>query len=69
MTPTYWTGALENCQWSGEPFDGIMYDAHLPRIGWGNWNHRTFTIMGGRLGLGQGQRYEQQPDGRWLMVA
>lgn len=66
----YWCGdPPPACQLSGAPFNGVMYDANLPGVGWGNFNEATFKRYGGRLGTGFGQKYEQQADGRWKKVA
>ncbi len=65
----YWSGALDACQVSGLPFEDVMYDANIPGMGWGNINQATFDALGCRLGVGKGQRYRKQPDGRWLQVA
>ena len=70
--PRYWTGTVpENCQVSGEPMGDVMYDASLPSHGgrWANINQATFERHGCRVGLGLGQRYERQEDGRWLKTA
>lgn len=68
-TKVYWTGPLpEACQLGGGPFNGVMYDANLPGIGWGNWCYETFRAAGGKLGTGFGQKYRLQDDGRWLKV-
>jgi len=70
ISAIYWCGHLApTCQLSNESYNGVMYDANLPGIGWGNWNEATFKAHGGRLGTGLGQKYEQQSDGRWLKVA
>lgn len=51
----------------------VMFDATLPvapgRKIWGNYCYFCFHKHGGQLGTGLGQRYEQQPDGKWLKVA
>lgn len=68
-TPVYWTSPLEDrCQISGRRLEGIMYDAKLPGGSWANICHQTFVNMGCQLGLGLGQKYERQLDGRWLKV-
>ena len=68
--PTYWTGPLEDrCQISGRKLDGVMYDAKIPGGGWANVAHQTFVNLGCSLGVGYGQKFEKQPDGRWLCTA
>lgn len=67
---TYWLSPLPatGCQLRNKPFGGVMYDANLPGIGWGNWCQETFEQFGGKLGTGLGQKYVLQDDGRWLKV-
>lgn len=70
--PRYWSGDPgTTCQVSGKPFNGVMYDASLPTHGgrWANICQETFDEHGCRTGLGQGQKYELQEDGRWLRTA
>jgi hypothetical protein len=46
-----------------------MYDAMVPSFGqWGNIGEDAFKTHGCSLGTGRGQKYERQPDGRWLKV-
>lgn len=68
--PVYWNGSLPDvCQISKRPFNGVMYDAHIPGAGWANINHDAFVRLGCSLGVGRGQKYELQDDGRWLCTA
>lgn len=66
----YWSSPLPatGCQLLNKPFGDVMYDARLADVGWGNWCEEAFTRYGGRLGLGLGQKYVKQADGRWLKV-
>jgi hypothetical protein len=47
-----------------------MYDAAIARFGgqWANICQECFDAHVCRLGLGRGQKYEQQDDGKWLKV-
>jgi hypothetical protein len=46
-----------------------MFDAYIPRFGmWGNVCRRCADHEGVTLGIGRGQRYELQNDGRFLQV-
>lgn len=67
--PTYWLSPLGGCDVCTEPFGVVMYDAcvHVRPGGiWANVCQTCFTAYGGRLGLGLGQKYVRQPEGRWL---
>jgi hypothetical protein len=76
--PKYWYGDTpDKCELSGQPFNGVFYDA---RTTWGSWClmcQDAFNLYGtkhhatGRalVGQGYGQRYELQSDGRWLKTA
>lgn len=66
--PVYWLSPLTRCDMCGSQFHGTMYDARVQGC-WGNVCHSCFTLDGGRLGTGLGQKYELQGDGRWLKVA
>lgn len=70
--PVYWLSKVpEGCQLTGEPFDGVMYDAKIKALNgqWGLVCQSTFDLFDCRLGLGYGQKYELQEDGRWLKTA
>jgi len=71
MSKTYWTGTLvDECQLCHLPFKGVMYDAALGYAGapWANVCDSCFNSLGCKLGLGYGQKYQQQKDKRWLKV-
>lgn len=69
----YWTGDVGRCQVCDTPFiypnkDGIvlMFDARLDNGYWANVCEPCFDDRGCGLGTGRGQRYEKQPNDRWL---
>jgi len=66
----YWLGRLEpNCQVCHRPFLSTMYDAAVGPSGpWGNICRNCFLENGCSTGLGRGQEYKLQNDGRWLKV-
>ena len=66
----YWAGSNPtHCQINGTPLGDVMYDAMVPSFGqWGNIGEDAFKTHGCSLGTGRGQKYERQPDGRWLKV-
>jgi len=66
----YWLAPVPaKCEISGCEFNGVMYDAKIPGGGWANIAFETFTRLGCSLGVGRGQKYRKQDDGRWLCVA
>lgn len=68
----YWLGTLKDeCNMCRSSFKDVMYDAALPHYGgmWGCVCKRCFIDAGGKTGLGFGQRYDKQKDGKWLKVA
>lgn len=63
-----WIGSVpDKCQISGLPFNGVMYDARTP-LGWANICQAMFDKYGCKLGIGNGQRYEENADGDWILV-
>ena len=72
MTERYWQGMTPlKCEVTGKRLNGVMYDAKLPGIGgaWALVCQDAFTVLGGKLGTGHGQRYDLQGNGRFLLVA
>jgi hypothetical protein len=75
-TPTYWLGnPPECCQMTGQPFNGVMYDARMYNGHWALVCQDAYELYGSRgdkgqllIGIGYGQKYELQPDDRWLRV-
>lgn len=67
---TIWIGQLDGCNCCNKQFSKVtvMYDANLPRMGWGNWCHGCFTEYGGKLGTGRGQKYKRNADGKFEKV-
>ena len=67
---TYWTSNVPaGCQLTGGAFNGVMFDARTSNGQWGLLCTQTFEDLECRLGIGLGQRYERQADGRWLCTA
>jgi len=70
----YWIGDLGGFDDFGDAYDlhegGVMYDAKTRLGPWANmtqnsWEHHRASAA---LGLGMGQKYVRQADGRWLKV-
>lgn len=55
---TIWASPLTSCQLCESPFNGQMFDARLPGLGWGNYCAACFRRHDGRLGTGLGQAYQ-----------
>lgn len=69
MTKTYWLGHLDKyCQLCDREYGKRMYDAATRMGPWANMCHDCWKTQGQPLGLGRGQKYEIQKDGRWLKV-
>lgn len=69
--PLYWYGDVEHCDLCRSPFSKesgtVMYDFKVTAAGmWGNGCENCFQREGGRVGLGFGQKYVRQSDGRFL---
>jgi hypothetical protein len=71
MGQVYWCGEATNCQLCPSKFsDGFMYDCIVPAYQqWANICSGCFHQYGCRFGLGLGQQYTKQADGRWLKTA
>jgi hypothetical protein len=57
----------------GDSYDlepgGVMYDGETDMGPWANMTEKSWKKFGtGKLGLGHGQKYVMQEDGRWLKV-
>jgi hypothetical protein len=67
--PVYWQGSLNSVDDFGVRYDGTMIDGRTKHGPWANMTEKSWLLQGcGRLGTGHGQKYKQQPDGRWLKV-
>ena len=65
----FWLSPLGGFDDFGSPYRDVMYDAATTMGPWANMTQESFERYGrGRLGLGLGQKYQRQPDGRWLKV-
>ena len=66
----YWLGKLPEHDDFGRRYEKVMYDGKTSYGPWANMCQWSWDVHGcGKLGQGYGQKYERQPDGRWLKVA
>lgn len=71
MKEVYWIGDVPSkCELSDLPIDTLFIDGRIPgRTAWANMHPVTFEKLGGEFGLGRGQLYQKQKNGRWLKIA
>lgn len=63
----YWLSPIGVCDDCGGEFtNGVMYDAKTQYGPWGNLCQACFSRIGVGLGIGYGQKYVKQADGKWL---
>lgn len=69
---TYWLSKVPDLDDLGNPIHDEFVDGSLRIRGssaWGLFTPSAFRALGGSIGLGMGQYYRKQPDGKWLKVA
>ena len=67
--PVCWAGDVPKEDLMGHPLTTVFYDARIGRTGpWAILSHASFLTSECKLGLGFGQKYHKQADGRWLKV-
>ena len=67
--PVYWISPLGPKDDFDDTFGEVMYDGKTVYGPWANMTEASWKRYGiGKLGLGRGQKYQKQPDGRWLKV-
>ena len=68
--PKYWAGKIGPTDDFGGEITDTFYDAKTMRGPWAIMNPASFArhriTRDGSLGMGLGQKYEKQEDGRWL---
>ena len=68
--PVYWLSPLGGFDDFARPYKGVMYDAKTKFGYWANMTEESYQKYRYYqwLGLGKGQKYVEQADGRWLKV-
>lgn len=67
----FWAGEISELDDFGSPIDDTVIDARTIRGPWMLMTPSSFALYGGtegRFGIGLGQRFVRQSDGRWLKV-
>ena len=69
MGKVYWMGDLGETDDFGVVYGEAMYDGKTVHGPWANMAEKSWRKHGcGKLGMGFGQKYEKQADGKWLKV-
>lgn len=69
--PVYWLSPVGDYDDFDSPIFDVIIDARTAYGPWALMTPESFSLHGGtrgRLGVGLGQRYQKQADGRWLKV-
>jgi hypothetical protein len=66
----FWMGEVPtHCQLSNKRITKSFVDGRVPgHSSWACMHPSYYKSVGGTFGMGRGQRYEKQADGRWLKV-
>jgi hypothetical protein len=64
----YWIGVIDRCDICNGKLLKTFVDGRTIRGPWGAMHVKCHAVFGVGLGVGRGQRYEQQENGRWLKV-
>ena len=65
----YWLSPVKNCDICNTPLVGKIVDGKTRMGPWALMCVSCHELDGCGLGLGLGQKYEKQPDGKWLKIA
>ena len=66
--PVYWTGPVGDRDDFGSPITNDFIDGKTRMGKWAIMTQTSYSKYGVGLGLGRGQRFRLQPDGKWLKV-
>ena len=66
----FWLGSAPKCDiGNSHELNGVFFDARIPGYNqWGLVCPACASRFGVKLGTGYGQKYKEQPDGRWLKI-
>lgn len=65
----YWFSEIPTeCQVMKTPITNTFVDGKIAGSGWALMHPKTHERFGVGLGMGRGQKYAKQTDGRWLKV-
>jgi hypothetical protein len=65
----YWKGIVPPKDDFGDPITNIFIDGKTQKGPWALMSLQSFKRFGlGKLGVGYGQKYSKQSDGKWLKI-
>lgn len=69
MSKRYWMGEVKDRDDFDAPINKVFIDGRTQMGPWAIMSRASYSRYGvGQFGPGFGQKYVQQPDGRWLKV-
>ena len=66
MAERFWRGSTPRTDDFGQVIEDVFVDGKTIMGPWATMAPASFAEFGVGLGVGRGQKYERQPDGRWL---
>jgi hypothetical protein len=68
LDKVYWLSPVGKADDFGDTVADTIIDGKTKMGPWGLMTPKSFARYGVGLGLGRGQKYSKQPDGKWLKV-
>lgn len=65
---TYWLSPVGDVDDFGDTIEDIIIDGKTEQGPWALMTPKSFEENGVNLGLGLGQKYQKQEDGKWLKI-
>lgn len=65
----FWTGKVSETDDYNRLIGNVFYDGRTIQGPWAIMNPESFRLHGVGVGTGRGQKYEKQPDDKWLKTA